>query len=334
MKLATCNEPWRDTPVGEVFRIAAEIGFQGVEIAPFTIAEHVDDVSASRRAEIVKAAADAGVEIVGLHWLFVSPKGLHLTSPDDKARAKTAEYLKSLTDFCGDLGGKVMILGSPNQRNIEPPNTFEEGWKRAKDVLASCGDTLASRGVTLCIEGLAPKETNFVQTLDEAAKMADEIGHPNIDVMIDMKAMSSMPDGVVGTIRRFGARAKHCHANHPSGKGIGMPLGADDGEPHMGRRRLTGVPAPPALEDAADPARELEGREDRIAGGELEKLGHLAHDVGLRDRLPQTDRQRTIGVRVAPLVFGHEHVPAHAAHRVEHPLVFDVTGLDLRAHHL
>jgi sugar phosphate isomerase/epimerase len=170
------------------------------------------------------------VEIVGLHWLFVSPKGLHLTTPDDEVRAKTADYLKSLVHFCGDLGGTVMTLGSPQQRNIEPPNTFEDGWKRARDLLASVAPTCAERNVIICFEALAPAETNFIQTAEEAAKLADEIGHPNINIMLDMKAMSSMPDGPVGTIRTLGHRAKHVHANHPSGKGAGMPLGPDDGE--------------------------------------------------------------------------------------------------------
>jgi sugar phosphate isomerase/epimerase len=231
MKFATCNEPWRQTPVEEVFGIAGDLGFAGVELAPFTIAEHVDAISADRRRRIVAAARDAGVEIIGLHWLFVSPKGLHLTCPDDAVRATTAAYLKSLARFCGDVGGTVMTLGSPQQRNIEEPTTPEEGWKRAKDVLASCGDTLADCGVTLCIEALAPAETNFIQTLDESTRMADEIGHPNIDVMIDIKAMTSMPDGVVGTIERFGGRAKHFHANHASGKGVGIELAKGDGEP-------------------------------------------------------------------------------------------------------
>lgn len=230
MKIATCNEPWNGiASIEEVIKIAARIGFDGVEIAPFTLAEHVDDISAARRKEIVRAAADAGVAIVGLHWMFVSPKGLHLTTPDAAVRRTTAEFLKSLTNFCGDLGGKVMILGSPKQRSFEPPSTFEEAWKNAKDVLASCGDVLAARGVSLCFEALTTKETNFINTLDESTRLADEIGHPNIDVMIDVKAMSGMPDGIVGTTRRFGGRARHFHANDPSAKGVGMPTVA--GEP-------------------------------------------------------------------------------------------------------
>jgi sugar phosphate isomerase/epimerase len=228
MKFATCNEPWKDVPVEEVFRRAKAMGYDGVEIAPFTLAEDVRDISAQRRKDIVKAAADNGVEIVGLHWLFVSPKGLHLTGPDASVRQRSAEYLRELVNFCGDLGGTVMIFGSPKQRNLEPPTTFDEAWERAKDVFASCGHVCRERGVTLTIEALSPKETNFINTIDEAARMADEIGHTNIDIMLDMKAMSSMPEGILGNVRKYGARAKHFHANQPSGRGVGMPAAADD----------------------------------------------------------------------------------------------------------
>lgn len=228
MKLATCNEPWRETPVEEVFRIAARLGFQGVEIAPFTLAERVERISAGRRREILQAAADAGIEIVGLHWLLVSPKGLHLTTPDPAVRQRTADYLRALADLCGDLGGQVCIFGSPKQRSAEPPTTPEEAWKRACDVFASCAEHYAARGVTLCIEALGPRETNFINTAAEAARMADEIGHPGVDIMLDMKAMAAMPDGVEGTIRQLGRRARHVHANEPSGKGAGMPPAEGD----------------------------------------------------------------------------------------------------------
>jgi sugar phosphate isomerase/epimerase len=229
MKFATCNEPWRDVPLETVFTKAANMGYAGVEVAPFTIAEDVRQIPDRRRKEIVRAAGDAGIDIVGLHWLFVSPKGLHLTCPDDAVRRASVDYLKALTDFCADLGGQVMIFGSPKQRNVEPPTTFNEAWKRAREVFAACADHCTSRGVTLCIEALSTKETNFINTAEEAARMADEIGSPGVDIMLDMKAMSAMPDGVVGTIRRFGARAKHVHANEACGKGVGMPLNEQEG---------------------------------------------------------------------------------------------------------
>lgn len=231
MKLATCNEPWRDVPVENVFEIAARLGFKGIELAPFTIAMHVAKISANRRKEIAHAARNTGLEIVGLHWLLVTPKGLHITCPDEEVRKQSADYLKQLADFCADVGGKVMTFGSPKQRSIEPPTTFEEGWKRARDVYAAGAETLATRGVTLCIEALAPAETNFINTVEQAAQMADEIGHPNINIMLDCKAISSMAGGPIEMIRRFGKRARHFHANEAGGKGVGMPVGENEPAP-------------------------------------------------------------------------------------------------------
>lgn len=229
--IATCNEPWRDVAIEEIFRRAAKLGYTGVEIAPFTLAKDVREISAQRRKEIVKAAADTGVAIVGLHWLFVSPEGLHITTPDAAVRQQTAEYLQALVHFCADLGGNVMIAGSPKQRSLTPPTTMAEGWERAREVYRAAAHTCRDRNVTLTIEALGPKETNFINTIDDAARMADEIGHPNIDIMLDMKAMSTMPDGIIGTTKRFGGRARHFHVNQPCGKGVGTTPAPGE-EPH------------------------------------------------------------------------------------------------------
>lgn len=221
-KFAICNELWGKRPIEEVFTTAGEMGYDGVEIAAFTLAESVEEIDAARRAEIVAAAKQAGVEIVGLHWLFAAPAGLHFTTPGDAARQRTVNYLKTLVDFCADLGGTVMTLGSPNQRNVEPPNTFKAARARLVEGLRAAAPVCQSRGVTICFEALAPAETNIITTVDEAAALVDEVAAAGIDIMIDVKAMATMPDGIIGTIEKYGARAKHVHANDPSKHGPGM----------------------------------------------------------------------------------------------------------------
>ena len=230
-KLAICNELWGNKPIEEVFTTAAEMGYDGVEIAAFTLADSVEQIDADRRKRIVAAAADAGVEIVGLHWLFAAPAGLHFTTPDDAVRQRTVDYLKLLVDFCADLGGKVMVLGSPKQRNIEPPNTRQDGHARFVEGLRAAAPVCQSRGVTLCVEALSPTETNIITTVDQAAALADEVDADGIDIMIDVKAMASMPEGIVGTIAKHGGRAKHVHANDPSRHGPGMGDEPADFEP-------------------------------------------------------------------------------------------------------
>ncbi len=222
MRLAVCNEIWGSLPAETVIQRAAEIGYEGLEIAPFVLAESVDQIGRDRRRELGRASADAGVQIVGLHWLFVSPPGLHLTTSDPGVRRRSSEYLRSLVDFCADIGGTVMTFGSPKQRQVEPPTNYAEAWQRAVEILAGSADACAARGVTVCIEALGPDDTNFINTAEEAAKMVDQIGHPNIGLMLDVKAMSAMPDGIIETIRKFGSRARHLHANDPSGRAPGM----------------------------------------------------------------------------------------------------------------
>lgn len=220
-KYALCSEVF-STPLDETIASIAEAGFDGIEIAPFNAGESVEDVGPEERALLRQQAADAGIEIVGLHWLLISPPGLHLTTEDSSVRKQTTSYLQALARFCSDLGGKVMIFGSPKQRNLAEGDDRRTALERAAGVLREVGATCEDLGVQLLIEALSPMETNFIQTIEEALELRDAIDSPGIGYMLDCKAMSSMPEGIEGTILRHGKAAGHFHANQPDGKGPGM----------------------------------------------------------------------------------------------------------------
>ncbi len=221
LQFALCSEVYR-LSIEETIRRAAELGFDGIEIAPFNVSESVDDVPAARREDLRRAAQDAGIEIIGLHWLLVSPKGLHLTTPDDAVRRRTVQYLESLAGFCADLGGTFLVLGSPKQRNVAPGESHAAARARAAEGLREVARACGERGVRLLLEPLNPAETNFLQTVEEAKALAREIDHPQVGYILDCKAMSGMPRGIVGTILEHGGGAGHFHANEPSGLGPGM----------------------------------------------------------------------------------------------------------------
>jgi len=218
---ALCSEVFSGEIEDTIRRVAA-LGFDGIEIAPFNVAESVDDVSPTRRQELRKACEQEGIEMVGLHWLLLSPKGLHLTTPDAGVRARTMKYLQSLIHFCADLGGSVMVLGSPMQRNIADGDDPAEARKRAAEGLRGVAETGAERGVRLLLEPLHPVETNFIQNVEEALDLTAEVDHPQVGYMLDCKAMSGMPRGIVATIEKYGKTAGHFHANEPNGLGPGM----------------------------------------------------------------------------------------------------------------
>ncbi|MCE2437992.1 MAG: sugar phosphate isomerase/epimerase [Candidatus Latescibacteria bacterium] len=222
MKLAVCNEFFEGWEIERVFDYAARIGCDGVEIAPFTLAESVHDVSSGNRRDIRRAAEAAGVEIVGLHWLLVKPAGLYINHPDRQVWQRTQDYVKALIDFCGDLGGTVMIHGSPQQRNIEEGWNAGDCFSRAVELFAGCADLMANRGVTYCIEPLTDQETNFVTCVAEALKLVEAVGHPNFQTMVDCRAASTEEGSHSEVIAQAGNAMRHVHVNDPNLRGPGF----------------------------------------------------------------------------------------------------------------
>ncbi|HOF61232.1 MAG TPA: sugar phosphate isomerase/epimerase family protein [Candidatus Latescibacteria bacterium] len=222
MRFAICNEMFQNWEVNDVFRLAAEIGYDGVELAPFTLADSVRDLSPERRREIRQQAEDAGISIVGLHWLLVSPKGLYITHPDEAIRKETAAYFVDLIHCCADLGGNRMILGSPKQRNLMEGVSHERGWQWTLDFLRSILPVAEAREVTLCFEPLAPAETNFIQTAEEAIRLVQGINSPNLKIILDVKAMSGENKPIPEIIRASGPWVAHFHANDANLRGPGF----------------------------------------------------------------------------------------------------------------
>src|SRR5579872_50180 len=191
MRYAICNETFQGWEWDRSCAVIGELGYDGVEIAPFTLAPDVREIDTGRRAEIARAAGRAGLEIVGLHWLLVSPKGLSVTSDDESVRRETAAYLAALGDFCTDVGGRVLVLGSPAQRRLPASG----GQSLAEERLSACLEPLLARaelrGLTVCLEPLPPPEADFVLTLREAIATTRRIGHPALKTIFDVKSASS-----------------------------------------------------------------------------------------------------------------------------------------------
>jgi len=221
-KYAMCNETFQDWPQARIFKFLAACGYAGVEIAPFTINTDVTRISPKQRTALRKQADRAGVQLVGLHWLLAKTEGLHLTSPDKDVRRKTTAYLGALADFCADLGGKVMIFGSPKQRNLLEGVSRNQGMQFAAEVLRGAMPVLQKRGVVLGLEPLGPKETNFIPYAADAVELAEMVDSPQCKIMLDCKAMIQESTPIPELIRKYGSWMVHFHANDPNLQGPGF----------------------------------------------------------------------------------------------------------------
>lgn len=222
MKFAICNEIFQNWKFEDACAFAARAGYDAIEVAPFTLANYVTELGAADRARLRETAARAGIAISGIHWVLVKAEGLHLTHPDAAIRERTARYFVELVDFCADLGGRTIVVGSPKQRSLQPGVTFEQAWTWAADVFRAAVQRAETRDVTLCFEPLAPAETDFINTAADGVRFIRQIGSPAFKLILDVKAMCSEAKPIPQIIRETWPHFAYFHANDRNLKGPGF----------------------------------------------------------------------------------------------------------------
>lgn len=231
MKFAICHELFENWDWERQCQFIASTGYTGIELAPFTQAPRITDVSAARRRELREKADDYGLTICGLHWLLAKTEGLHLTTSDRSVREATTRYLIELGKACADFGGTFMVFGSPAQRNLQPGVSREQAYENAAEVFRAALPAFADRGVKIAMEPLTTLETNFVNTCAEAVELMERVDQPNFVLHQDVKAMLSEPTPIPELIAKYADVTGHFHVNDDNLLGPGM--GRTDYHPIM-----------------------------------------------------------------------------------------------------
>jgi sugar phosphate isomerase/epimerase len=256
VRFALCSETFVETPLDEAFAKIASFGYKGVEVAPFhatgmrraevarpgavgpgstvgpagrpgatataTQAGDIRKLDMPRRAHLTAAAREAGLEVVGLHWLLARTEGMSVTSTDPGVRERTAGYLGELAELTAQLGGRVMVFGSPAQRAIGEDEGLEEALPRAAETFRRAAELSAKVGVELLIEPLSTRETRFVNTKDEAMRLIDEVGHDSFGLHLDCKAMAAEAKPMPQIVEEAAGIVRHFHANDEEAMGPGF----------------------------------------------------------------------------------------------------------------
>jgi len=223
LRQAICNEAFQGVDFAESCKIIKKAGYEGIEIAPFTLGEDPALIPAARRREVKDIMGSEGLEFVGLHWLMVSPKGLHVTTPDDAVRAKSWLHIRNLVDLCADLGPNgVMVFGSPFQRSTTGGSTREDATRRYVDGLAEVAPHALAQGVTILVEALPVQQSDVVQSLEEAVGIVHQINSPAIRTMFDThNAVNELESHAVLVDRHYDL-IRHVHVNEMDGKHCGQ----------------------------------------------------------------------------------------------------------------
>ena len=219
---AICNEAFDKWPFADACQAIRQAGYAGIEIAPFTLAETPGEITVAERARYRDIIGSEGLKFAGLHWLMVSPKGLHVTGPDAGLRRRSWDHIRALIDLCADLGPDgVMVFGSPNQRATTGGLTREQATRHYIDGLAAVAPQAARSGVKVLVEALPIAQSDVVQTLAEAVAIVGEIASPAIGTMFDVHNAIDEEESHAALVDRYFDFIHHVHVNELDGRHCG-----------------------------------------------------------------------------------------------------------------
>jgi D-psicose/D-tagatose/L-ribulose 3-epimerase len=238
---AICNEVFEGWRFTDTCRAVRQAGYTGIEIAPFTLAEDPAAMSPGERREFRDIMASEGLQFVGLHWLMMSPAGLHVTTPDTDLRCRSWRHIRSLIDLCADLGpGGILVFGSPKQRGTTGGLSRAEATLHFVDGLASVAPQAGEHGVTILMEALPAGQCDVVTSLDEAAALVRQIAHPALRTMFDSHNAVDEIEPHAVLVERHYDLIRHIHVNELDGRHPGA--GSYDFKPVFEVLRQRGYP--------------------------------------------------------------------------------------------
>lgn len=223
MRFGICNELFKEKSIEEAFSYVSSIGYNGIELAPWTFTPSVLNVVEDDLERVKAVAESASIEIIGLHWVFGTESQYHVNHPDQQIRLETLRYLEKLVELCYGLGGKILVFGSPNQRRILKGLSYDDAWAYAYETLgmSSFLDILEKYDVTFCLEPLSKDQTNFINNATEAIRFVKEINHPKFQMMLDGYSLTWEESKIEDIIRECGPFLGHFHADDETKKGPG-----------------------------------------------------------------------------------------------------------------
>ena len=223
MRIALCNEVLQPLAFERQCEVTAALGYDGLEVAPFTLADDPMAITDAMAAQWRRMAQDHGLAITGLHWLLVAPAGLSITSDDAMLRERTTAVMQRLVELCAALGGRYLVHGSPRQRSVPPGCDPQRAWERARDCLAQAARRAEECGVVYCIEPLSRNETDFINTVADGVRMVEAVGSKSFKTMIDCSAAGQAETEPVHELMARWIPTGHIgHVNDPNWRGPGQ----------------------------------------------------------------------------------------------------------------
>lgn len=202
---------WAHDP-GEILAAACDLGYEGVELWAYHLA-----VAGIDAAGIGARARELGL-VLNLH---AQSWDLNLTSRLEGIRAASLDALHRSVDVAADLSAETVIV-HPGRITV-PYDDAEPYWPALVAGIREIADHASARTLRLGVEHMEPRQGEYVVTAEDANRLVDEVGRPNVGTVLDVAHIPWGEDEAA-----FIARLKHVvhvHLSDADESRLHLPLG-------------------------------------------------------------------------------------------------------------
>ena len=213
MKLAISNIAWSHSRLGYYLAMIRSLGCDGVELAPSCIWPEPIYASSEERKYIREIINKNNLQLTGFHALLYTRPDLQLFK-DRNNLSNTIRYLQSLSDLCAELGGRVLVLGSPSNRSTRGRD-YGQCIEWATEAFFNIAQYSARREIMFCLEPLSPNETDFVDSSIAGLDLVKDVNHPNCRLHLDTKSIINSNEDVDYIVTQCYPYLEHVHVGDP-----------------------------------------------------------------------------------------------------------------------
>jgi 5-keto-L-gluconate epimerase len=213
MKFSFCSGCYGFMPFEDIIDRTRGFGFDGIELTMnFTV--KTDD-NAERLSEIKIILQNYRLSCPALHCLY--PPGMKLSGLSKAERDNVINHHCRIAQIAAELDSPLIVAGGGAARAlpVETAGEIEAGRNHRTEFLALLGevrDICSTYGITIALEPLNRYETNFINTIGDAAELCEELGGTGVGLIGDTFHMNIEETRFFESIVKRKQHLVHIHA--------------------------------------------------------------------------------------------------------------------------
>lgn len=214
MKLSISNIAWFKEEDSEVYKLMRDYGFIGLDVAPKRVIEDPFNASNDEIEKARKEIENQTFSVIGMQALLYGHPELRVFESDENRR-ETLEYLKRIMDYAAKLGAKVLVFGSPKNRQIGNMD-YQKAEKIAISFFNELGEYAKEKNMYFCIE---PNPTaygaDFITNTRDAIKFVEKVNNDGFRLHVDMGTIIMNNEDIETVIKEATNVMEHFHISQP-----------------------------------------------------------------------------------------------------------------------